>query len=379
MANSNENPDDLYRYIEFLQNHIHTPGWEEFHDVVRMKKWYAENSAKFDRDLGPQYGNIGSPSAHMERLVADFEPKTRFDSPLTEATFGPVLKEVTEAAKRLGITLKQPVQLLTSTHVGASPAARPTDGHHYLFIGLGTSSFCNYWSKVFTAVLRAFPNEDPPRRISQSSDLQGVFKIDPSGPLLAARLAFAYGVYGSVIGFGQIVQPQSYHGYRLQLLQAMEVFVVAHEFAHFIVAERTVGQRSANPESSRDLEYLCDHLALQITREFANAADNWLAFSGIGAILFFRAMEMSEFARERIAMVRRASHPVQNDKSIDEKADSTHPPLTERIARIEALTIHQTVADQQDYLAAFVKEYSLVASTLSSMIIENLRVVLSPA
>jgi len=167
MVNSADKSDDLYDYIEFLQSQLHSAGWEEFHDVTRMKKWYAENAARFDHDLVPQYGSIGSPSAHMERLVADFEPKTRFDSPLTEATFGPVLREVEEAAKRIGITLKRTVQLLTSTNVGATPIARPTEGPHYLFIGLGTSSFCNYWSKTFTAVLRAVPNEDPPRRISQ--------------------------------------------------------------------------------------------------------------------------------------------------------------------------------------------------------------------
>jgi hypothetical protein len=378
MTNSNQKPDDFYRYIEFLQNQLHTPGWDEFHDVARMKKWFADNAAKFDHDLGPQYGDIGSPSAHMEKLVAGFEPKTRFDSPLTEPTFAPVLKEVTEAAERIGITLKRPVQLFTSTNVGASPIARPTDASHYLFVGLGTSSFCNYWSKVFTAVLRAIPNEDPPRRISQRSDLEDVFKSDPSGLLLAARLAFAYGVYGSVIGFGQIVQPESYHGYRLQLLHAMEVFVVAHEFAHFIVAERTPAQSSANPEASRNIEYLCDHLALQISRQFANATDNWLAFSGIGAIVFFRAMEMSEYAREQIALVHHASPPVQNDKSMDKEAESTHPPLAERIARIEALTIHQTVADQHDSVAAFLKEYALVASALSSIVTETLRSVFSP-
>jgi hypothetical protein len=379
MVNSADKSDDLYDYIEFLQSQLHSAGWEEFHDVTRMKKWYAENAARFDHDLVPQYGSIGSPSAHMERLVADFEPKTRFDSPLTEATFGPVLREVEEAAKRIGITLKRTVQLLTSTNVGATPIARPTEGPHYLFIGLGTSSFCNYWSKTFTAVLRAVPNEDPPRRISQRRDLENVFKSDPSGLLLATRLAFAYGVYGSVIGFGKIIQPESYHGYRILLLQAMEIFVVAHEFAHFIVAERTPAQSSINPEASRNLEYLCDHLALQISREFANVGDNWLAFTGIGAIVFFRAMEMSEFAREQIAFVHQASRSVQNDKSTVDHAESTHPSLAERIARIEALTIQQTAADQHDSVASFVKEYAIVASALSSMVAETLRSALSPA
>ena len=62
---SNHEADDFYRYIESLQGQLHTPGWEDFHDISRMKKWFTENSIKFDQDLGLQYGNVGSPSAHI--------------------------------------------------------------------------------------------------------------------------------------------------------------------------------------------------------------------------------------------------------------------------------------------------------------------------
>lgn len=95
---SNHEADDFYRYIESLEGQLHTPGWEDFHDISRMRKWFTENSIKFDQDLGPQYGNVGSPSAHMEKLVADFKPRTRFSSPLTQATFGPLLARVTDVS-----------------------------------------------------------------------------------------------------------------------------------------------------------------------------------------------------------------------------------------------------------------------------------------
>jgi hypothetical protein len=156
--------DDLYRYIESLQRQLQTPGWEEFHSLSRMKTWFAENSIKFDGELEPQYSDIGSPAAHLEKLLSEFEPRTRFDSPLTQATFGPLLAGITLAAERIGIKVSRTVHLATSTDVSASPAARPTEGPHYLFIGLGTSSFCNYWAKAFTAVIRALANDNPLRR-----------------------------------------------------------------------------------------------------------------------------------------------------------------------------------------------------------------------
>jgi hypothetical protein len=372
-VSSNPETDDFYRYIESLQSQLHTPGWEDFHDISRMKNWITEKSIKLDQDLGSQYENIGSPSAHMEKLVADFTPNTKFSSPLTQATFGPVLAGVTEAAKRIGITLAHPVHLFTSTNVGASPAAMPTDGSHYLFIGLGTSSFCNYWAKAFTAVVRALPNEDPRRRIAEPNELEEVFKKNPSALLLPARLAFAYATYGSVIGFGQVVQPESYHNYRLQVLDAMEAFIIAHEFSHFVVAERTLGQSFQSPETSRKLEFLCDHLALQISREYSNMADNSLAFAGIGAILFFRAMEMSEFAKERMAQLYNPAPTLKTNELIEEFASSSHPPLAARVARLETLTITQTVDDQRDHIAQFVQEYALIASALSSIVMEIFR------
>ena len=47
--------DDFYRYIESLQNQLHTPDWDDFYDISKMKKWFTENSIKFDQNLGPQW------------------------------------------------------------------------------------------------------------------------------------------------------------------------------------------------------------------------------------------------------------------------------------------------------------------------------------
>jgi hypothetical protein len=98
-----------------------------------------------------------------------------------------------------------------------------------------------------------------------------------------------------------------------------------------------------------------------------------LVGSVIGAILFFRAMEMSEFAKERIAALCGSAASIKNNKLIDQLSGSSHPPLAERIARIEALTIKQTTDDQRDHVTEFVKEYALIASALSSIVIDIFR------
>jgi hypothetical protein len=363
-----DQPDDLYRYIEYLQRTIHSQGWESFHDLYLMRAWFETNSAKFDVNLAPQYNNIGSPTAHLEKLIHDFQPKTSFDSPFTEAIFSPLLAQVRLAAERLGIKSTRKIHIATSTNVAASPMILPTDASHFLFIGLGASSFCNYWAKAFTAVVRSIPISDPPKRISSVEDLRAGFKTDPGPLIFALRLALAYANYGSVLGFGEIIQPPSYLAYRGQILNAMEIFIVAHEFAHVVAAERIPKfQGSLEPNVAQDLEIYCDEMALAVSRAWANENDNDLAFAGIGALLFFRAIELSESVRDKLVDILQMpapseSLPVAGPRARLSHHASSHPSLSTRISAIKSLAISCTEVDQRTDLAAFTEEYDRIAA-----------------
>ena len=71
----------------------------------------------------------------------------------------------------------------------------------------------------------------------------------------------------------------------------MEVFAVAHEYAHFVSEERIPQfTGSLNASQSRQLEFFCDELGLVISRECEGARNNYLLFAGIGALVFFRAI-----------------------------------------------------------------------------------------
>ena len=238
---------------------------------------------------------------HFERSVQGFIPTTPFEVPTTKAIFEPILLEVTQAAAKLGIRPVRPIEIATSTDSCASPASRPTTEDHLLFIGLGTSSFCNYWAKCITAVARAIAPAIGFKRVESAKDLEIVFRQDPSGILLAARLCLYYAVFGTMFGFGEVQQPDTYLPYRLQLLHAMEVFAVAHEYAHFISEERIQEfTGSLEPSQSQQLEFFCDELGLAISRECESAANNYLIFAGIGALVFFRAIQVCESVRESL-------------------------------------------------------------------------------
>lgn len=363
------NSDDSHRYIEFLQRQLLTPGWEAFFDPSLMQAW----ARKMARTLPANpdvttYNGTTSLLAHLENLIHGFKPMTAYDSLQTELVFRPILESVKLAASEINIHLRSPVLIVTSTSVTASPASRPSASAHLLFVGLGISSFCNYWAKAFTAVVKALAKDDPFRRFSTPEEVHAALRADPSGVVLAARLALTYGAYGSLIGFGEVKQPAEYLTYRLQLLKALETFVVAHEFAHFVAEERIPKfQGSLDTESSHELEYFCDHLALQLSRHAANLQNNWLSFAGLGGILFLGQMELSEFARTKLAALQTSSSKLTGSPE-QRTNESGHPSIVARIERIKSLVAPLTPEDQRAQVAAFTNEYDLIARYLVNFI-----------
>lgn len=366
--------NDLHRYIEFLQRQLLTPGWEAFFDPHLMKAWLAKNAGAPNAAF-PQYRGATSPVAHLEELSHTFQPTTAFDSPETQAIFAPILEKVKRAGEEINLRVHRSIQIVTSTNISPSPVARPAEGPHFLFIGLGTSSFCNYWAKAFTAIVKVLEKQNLARRFACAEEVESALRSDPSGVVLAVRLALAYGIHGSLIGFGQVNEPVQHWAYRKQLLDSMEVFVVGHEFAHLVAHEQVPEfQDILDVEASRKLEYFCDQLAIQISKRCANHEDNFLSFAGLGAILFFRAMELSEYALERISSIHGRSGLSNTPRCAGGRA-SGHPSLTARIDRTKSLAVSLTADDQRQEVADFIEEYDLIASYLVRTLKELLRTI----
>src|ERR1019366_6367952 len=157
---------------------------------------------------------------HLQ-VIGDPDPKVRFDSPQARAIFAPLLDEVRSAAQVRGLATLRNIHLAASTDVAPTPSSLPTAGEHVLFIGPGTSSFCNYWAKAYTFVVKslAASTVEPVR---SPEDLHATFRRDASGLLLASRLALYQAFFGTTLGFGEVLQPPSHASYRLDLLHAME-------------------------------------------------------------------------------------------------------------------------------------------------------------
>lgn len=358
-------PDDYYRYVEHLQRQSLVPDWEIVYDAARFKTWVANNGSRL-RTLAsyPRALDPASIVRCLEEDVMQFEPATRFELPTTRSIFQPIFDDVKQAASRLSLSPIRDVELVTSTDITPTPAAFPTSGQHLLFIGLGTSSFCNYWAKAITSVVTAIPFAHGLQRLAGTEDIKKVLRFDPRGIALAGRLALYSAAHGTTLGFGEVSIPNL--PYRVQLLHAMETFAVAHEYSHFVAEERSPTSGSAlSLDQSRDLESFCDALGVVICRDCASREENFLSFAGIGALVFLWAVQLCQTVRAALL----GSVPQIRDSVRANDQESTHPALADRISTIKSMTVEMTTPDQSEWVREFIEEYGRILGTVGSTVI----------
>lgn len=351
--------DDAGRYVEYLQAGLLAQGWSDVFDSKKVAEWYAKNRSRL-RKLSAARGHEDS-VIRLERLALEFEPSTRFEKFETAAIFEPKLERLRQAAHATGLKPVRPIRLATSTEITATALARPTSGEHILFIGPGTSAFCNYWAKAVTAVIKTVALVQPNQRVANCEELTAALKLAPASVVLAGRLALYYGTFGTAMGFGEVEQPKDYLDYRLALLDAIETWVVGHEYAHFLAHERI-------PDlDGQELEMFCDEMGLQLSRNCIYEGDFWLGFTGVGAIVFLRSFQLCEMVRD---LLRKSSTAgVDSGKTLEYSA--SHPAIEDRIAAIKSNVVGKTVEDQRTSVENFVEEYDRILGCLGREVFET--------
>jgi hypothetical protein len=371
--------NDLQRYVEYLQGQLIAPEWSALHDLDNLKNWLTENRSKLNDILLRQgHDFTSSPVSFIEKAIHKFKPNTKYDLPEPQQIFQSKFQDVQKIAEDIGLKPIRDVLLATSPNAGVSPISRPSSQSHMLFVGHGTMSFCNYWAKVYTALVKAISQYDSKLRILSVTDLENVFKHDPNAIILASRLTIYHAMFGTLMGFGVVAQPSSYLPNRIELLSAMEVFAISHEYAHFVAEERLLQfQGSLDNAKSQELEFFCDRLGIQICHHYGSKHDNFLAFSGSGAIVFFRAMQLHESARELFKNSALCSFNHESESINEHNDDNTHPPFDSRIENLKRQIVQATVDDQRQMVVDFFEEYDRIAIGLNKLVLEILVEVLN--
>ena len=335
--------EELVRYIEYLQGQLVTPGWEAIRNVEAYRTFVRSRPA-IATGVPEQVWN------EYRDLICEFQPRTQFDSPTTRAVFEPILRDVMEAATQLGVATKRPVHLVNSTDISATPLSIPSSDSHLLFAGLGTMSFCNYWAKAFTKVVAYFVKDHGPVSMT-SALLKETFVRHRESIVLPVKLCAFHSYFRTLVGFGEVGVEPGNDMCRMLLVDAMELFVVAHEIGHFFLEEKL--SVDSPQKSGHMAELVCDQYALQLSRTAASKRDNWIAFTGGGAYLLFRAAGFSLPGDEA---------------SVSAEESDSHPPLETRAAELCRKILETTPEDQRPAVENYLADFSVVCDEIAAIL-----------
>lgn len=338
--------DEFRRYIEFLQRNLLTSGFEKAHDTAAFRRWVANNRRQLDV-IAPHSGGTAETVDEMERALAQYAPESVFDSFTAEGVSGPILARVLSAASDNGLAPLRDILFANSTDVSPSAAARPSSAEHLIFAGVGTFAFCNYWAKIIAGIAHTFHMKFG-RTAMTAASLREVFSSETPLIVEAVRLALYCKYLGSAVGYGQMKGAVATAAFRLELLGAMETFVVGHEVGHCYFEERRADKESFSEYE----ESACDLYSLTVSRASGNRHNSWIAFNGAGAYLFLRVAAICSPIRTRES----GWNP------------STHPASKVRAEAVREASIEATEEDQRPAVSAYLRDFQELCDEIESAV-----------
>ena len=354
------NPE-IKRYIEYLQGHLLTPGSERFHDHQAFLDKLRSYSGPLKVSRPPRTDAERALFEKWKVEAVSFQPDLKYDSYTARNIFKPLLDALLADGAAHELKINAPVHLVPSTDLSATPATRSSDGIHMLFVGLGTSCFCNYWAKAFAwlSTTCAKINTGP---VSENL-IKLALAADKGSVELSVRLTWYYRVFNTLAGFGTVAEPELAFHYRMELVSAMELFALGHELGHMWIAEQAETDATFEKllNDPHGTELACDNYGFAVSRSVGSDMQNWSAFSGAGALCFLYAADW-------------CTRPRTNDV---EKA-SSHPDLETRRNNLIKLAFGNTAPEQRSAVASYLIDFKAYLEYLRTIVEEVLKSVSLP-
>lgn len=264
-------------------------------------------------------------------LQADVEGLSHAEDKLTHLVVSSLAREVEAACERLGLDLRSGVAAgaYHGDGVGAMRQSVPGTRAGIVLISANLLLLCNEVSKL---VIRSGESlgDFEPLKIAISASASEVAQVRDKELLDDWIDFFARRAVDPLLsppGREYVLAPEL-HALQSDLLQAMELFVVAHEYAHHIEDHgrlNELGANGPNMDVMRNDELHADAIAIMICQELSRSAErsNLFLGSSAGALAIILVLEL----------LRWATNIVDTGSAIGSARD-THPELDVRIQNI---------------------------------------------
>jgi hypothetical protein len=352
-TNTTNDAAERLRYLNYLQGTLIREGTEQF--LANQRKWFEDNRARLAREYELVMEASGRTPSALDNPYLTHHDRSAHDSVFARHIFTPILERALAVTAKLGLSIKRPVVLANAPSVELTPVSWASTDTHMLFVGQGTSSFCNYWSKVYAAVIYCIATLPEAERTPE-----GRIHAVGTNPitLTAVKLLFRYLRSESLMGFGEVKQGPHLMSYREMLCHSMETFIVGHELGHFCLHEAHPETNGVPPgKTLKEVELLCDAMGFSISSAVGAAMGDDVSKHLIGPLLLLYTLRLNEQADELIL-----ERPAPESE--------THPSLKERIGGLFAFAA--TAAPAGD-LTIPLKEAMSYANVLGSILKETLR------
>ena len=184
-----------------------------------------------------------------------------------------------------------------------------------MFAGAGTFSFCNYWAKIFSTLLFELGEIN---HLDYDENSVILLLTEKNIGINILRLVVHYSYAGTLSGFGKLEQDSKLMTGRALLVNAMEVFIIAHEVYHFKLEEDYPEQNGVPPDSTvKEMELLCDSMSLAISTVYGKKNNNPFSFQFLAPLIFFHSLKICENGREYLLdeqKLKGDSHPTPQER-----------------------------------------------------------------
>jgi hypothetical protein len=297
---------------------------------------FMSDHADFLGKVAAGMGYVGDESREFLGQIQDSLVDMAMPSPLDEPMFHAVIKthcdEIEAVCRLLNLRLRSGVAFGVNPSVGLDVMQHPVPMTNASIVSVSKMfiPFCGIISK---ALSRSLPHDITAIPVTVSLAPDGVLENINADPTLKKYWIDTIASF-ALFGKPTFVRPDVLSGPRVitraQLLGAMELFAIAHEYGHHIAYKGLEGVASVQTNNKKKVyseEFEADFLACVICTHVGlrQTPQNLYSLWGAGGVLMLKSLEL----------VRRARYTL-NSGADQAPLSNTHPRVADRIRAMDA-------------------------------------------